>query len=96
MIRIDMEMPKTCYECPFAMHSYETLYVTQGNNSCVLTHKAITGTKRNKSCPLRELVRCMDCKHKRMVLKSGCLGCDIQCCLHPYDWYCPDGEKVTE
>ena len=42
------------------------------------------------------VVRCRDCKHKRMVLKSGCLGCDIQCCLHPFDWYCPDGEKVTE
>ena len=42
------------------------------------------------------VVRCRDCKHKRMVMKSGCLGCDIQCCLHPYDWYCPDGEKVTE
>ena len=42
------------------------------------------------------VVRCRDCKHKRMVMKSGCLGCDIQCCLHPYDWYCPDGEKVTK
>jgi len=42
------------------------------------------------------VVRCRDCKHKRMVLKSGCLGCDIQCGLHPYDWYCPNGEKVTE
>ena len=42
------------------------------------------------------VVRCRDCKHKRMVLKSGCLGCDIQCGLHPYDWYCPNGEKVTK
>lgn len=45
---------------------------------------------------MTELVRCKDCKHKRMVMKSGCLGCDIQCCLHPYDWYCPDGEKVKK
>ena len=57
MIQINMEMPKTCYDCPFAMQSYVTLFgngTKQIRNSyaCVLTHKTITSTKRNRFCPL--------------------------------------------
>jgi len=60
MIQIDMEMPKTCYDCPLAMQNYATLF---GNGTkqirnrcaCVLTHKAITSTKRNRFCPLNTI-----------------------------------------
>ena len=51
-----MEMPRTCYECPLALLRYETLHSTSGqiknDFSCVLTHKTITSTKRNRFCPL--------------------------------------------
>lgn len=52
-----MEMPRTCYECPFAMEHYSTLWRYKNEKfrkdySCVITHKAITSTKRNRFCPL--------------------------------------------
>lgn len=105
MIQIEMEMPKNCYECPFAMHSYATLYGKgtkriQGNYSCVLTHKAITTTKRNRFCPLKELVSCKDCKHRPK--KDGYFNNVCPCATtgDPYldwvpedDWFCPEGER---
>lgn len=52
-----MEMPKNCYDCPFAMQDYTTLFgnnfkQTKNSYACVLTHKTITSTKRNRFCPL--------------------------------------------
>ena len=107
MIRIDMEMPKTCYECPFAMRSYATLYVIQGNYSCILTHETITSMKRNRFCPLRELVRCKDCVHcptkGEQDIRFPDDVCPCQCEDDYYyswipqpNWFCPKGEKVTE
>jgi len=56
-ILINMEMPKSCYDCPLAMQDYTTLFGktfnrTRNSYSCVLTHKKITSTKRNRFCPL--------------------------------------------
>ena len=56
----NITMPKTCYDCPFAMSSFITLYHNKPERvykeySCVLTHTAITSTKRNKACPLKEV-----------------------------------------
>lgn len=47
-----VELPKNCYECPFAMDYYSTLYAGRRSRfkaaySCVITHTAITSTKRN-------------------------------------------------
>jgi hypothetical protein len=52
-----MEMPTSCYDCPLAMQDYTTLFGknfsrTRNSYACVLTHKAITSTKRNRFCPL--------------------------------------------
>jgi len=51
-----MEMPKNCYDCPFAMRRYETLFVKgksiRRDYGCVFTHRTITSTKRNRFCPL--------------------------------------------
>ncbi len=52
-----MEMPTSCYNCPLAMQDYTTLFgnnfnQTRNSYACVLTHKAITSTKRNRFCPL--------------------------------------------
>ena len=59
MIQIDIEMPKTCYDCPLAMMRYFTLFrrgkQISNEFSCVLTHKKITSTKRNISCPLKAI-----------------------------------------
>ena len=52
-----MAMPRSCYDCPLAMQDYTTLFGkninrTRNSYSCVLTHKAITSTRRNRFCPL--------------------------------------------
>lgn len=52
-----MEMPTSCYDCPLAMQDYTTLFGkklsrTTNSYACVLTHKSITSTKRNRFCPL--------------------------------------------
>lgn len=52
-----MEMPTNCYDCPLAMQYYVTLFgktfkQTKNAYACVLTHKKITSTRRNRFCPL--------------------------------------------
>lgn len=54
-----MKMPRTCYECPFAMEYYSTLWMYKHGKfrkdySCVITHRQITSTVRNRFCPLEE------------------------------------------
>lgn len=53
----DMEMPKNCFECPFGLFHFKALSMfkcAEGDFSCVITHKALTSTKRNRFCPLIE------------------------------------------
>ena len=54
-----IDMPPTCYECPFAMRKYRTLVTSnkyvENTFACVLTHKTITSTKRSRFCPLKEM-----------------------------------------
>jgi len=55
-----IDMPKNCYACPFGMEYYSTLWMAKGSKfrkdySCVITHKALTSTKRNRFCPLEEV-----------------------------------------
>ena len=55
-----MEMPTSCYDCPLAMQYYVTLFgktfkQTKNAYACVLTHKKITSTRRNRFCPFVEL-----------------------------------------
>lgn len=52
------KMPQTCYECPFAVAHITTLLTSsfgRGSYCCVLTHKTITSTRRNRFCPLVEI-----------------------------------------
>ena len=57
--KVIIDMPQTCYDCPFAMRQYETFLVSQkrikNSCACVLTHKTITSTRRNRYCPLKEM-----------------------------------------
>lgn len=61
-----VEIPENCYKCPFAMEYYSTLYMSKAGKfrkdyCCVITHKTLTSTKRNRFCPLVEVVHCEDC-----------------------------------
>lgn len=50
----DFELPRNCYECPFAASTYMPPrdYRKRYDWCCVLTKKALTSTKRNRACPL--------------------------------------------
>lgn len=55
MIRIEMEMPKSCYDCPFNFGEYYKEYYEK--RWCKLTYKSMKRDnykKRPKECPLKE------------------------------------------
>ena len=55
----------------------------------------------NKHCwlgkfePVRDLVRCKDCKYKDdACVKTGKDNyCNLMHCFHSDDWFCADGER---
>ena len=60
MIQIDIDMPINCATCPFtrAINTYSF------DSMCVLTKKKANEIRhREEWCPLREVVRCKDCKY---------------------------------
>ena len=50
----DMEMPKYCFECPFAFYSYYR-HGDSRDYSCCITKKPYANTRRSKYCPLIEV-----------------------------------------
>ena len=99
MILIDLPMPKACDVCPF---NYDFCWCTAFRNhdewekySDDWNYHVYDRETRPEYCPLKEIVRCKDCKYAAMDM----------CCDHPIewdngesrnhcnpDWYCPDGE----
>lgn len=53
----DMQIPKNCYDCPFAASSFMPTrnYSKRYEWCCVLTKKSLTSTKRNRACPLADV-----------------------------------------
>ena len=107
MIQIDIEMPKTCYDCPLAMMRYVTLFrrgkQISNEFSCVLTHKKVTSTKRNRFCPLKmvKVVRCIECKYASISEYRGELyiSCENTEGLFgdvPEDGFCYLGEELGD
>ena len=63
-ILIDMDMPTDCRDCPM-----ETYYSSTGETVCIASweilaypYQTIQFNGRPDWCPLREVVRCKDCK----------------------------------
>lgn len=75
---LTIDMPGTCYDCPLAMWQFETLATSNKHEkhifACVLTHKAITSTKRSRFCPLLPM------PEKKTAEKVSYLG------GNPYRW----------
>lgn len=55
---------------------------------------SMRGTTNVYGIPIKELVRCKDCKHSyedldsRVCAYGRCLNCDVS-----DDWFCADGER---
>ena len=101
MILIDLPMPENCYECPIMMHcddceGYNNRCPLDGNIDCgyvvrrgeVVWEDRSGGTLwiRHPDCPLKDVVRCEDCRHYGH-------GCAL---LFPKDGYCYDGERKSD
>ena len=55
-IELDMDMPKTCYECPFGLLNYtknSNFKIERRTFACILTGRTMTATKRSRFCPIR-------------------------------------------
>jgi hypothetical protein len=76
MIQIDIDMPINCATCPFtrAINTYSF------DSMCVLTKKKANEIRhREEWCPLREVVRCKDCKYYTDAEAIPCKDCSGFC-----------------
>ena len=94
MIQIDLPMPEACDVCPF---NYDFCWCNAFGNheewekySDDWNVHVCDRENRPEYCPLKEIVRCKDCKHH---------DDDYPCELHTIDgsahdnWFCADGVK---
>jgi hypothetical protein len=113
MIQIDMPMPEKCDVCPFnydfcwcnAFGNYDEKWEKYRDdwNDHVCDRETRPGY-----CPLKEIVRCKDCKHRPIKPKDFENGfdlefpdgkCPCQCddgwysWYPPDNWYCADAER---
>ena len=103
MILIDLPMPEACDVCPF---NYDFCWCNAFGNHDEKWEKysddwndhVCDRETRPEYCPLKEIVRCKDCKHGKIH------GIDVECVAHeeisydpepwhPLDWFCADGER---
>ena len=74
-------LPNYCYECP--CYNHEHCY-------CQADKERKYSEYRPYWCPLKEIVRCKECKYY-MTIHCTCDGCCIS-----DDWFCADGVKKND
>ena len=97
MLQVDLPMPESCDVCPFnydfccckAINDEEWEKVEDDWNWNVCNRE-----DRPEYCPLKEIVRCKDCKYQYCDLKDGRIVCGKTDNgeIHLLDWFCADGE----
>ena len=88
----DMQMPKSCWDCPI---------IDKENGQCQKTKKYIYGNDIPSDCPLVEIVTCKDCKHYKRIELNSCdevitfceKHSDKNCRYTSPNFYCADGER---
>ena len=98
MILIDLPMPEACDVCPF---NYDFCWCNAFGNhdewekySDDWNDHVCDRKTRPEYCPLKEIVRCKDCKHRDPEDHKCDCGHDIQWQLPRADnWFCADGEE---
>lgn len=93
MILIDLPMPEACDVCPF---NYDFCWCNAFENhdewekySDDWNDHVCDRKTRPEYCPLKEVVRCKDCKHRNTIF---CFK-DEQGFGTDDDWFCADGER---
>ena len=95
MLKIDAEMPKSCWVCeigPADQVPNCPFYKLPGEEQRKEEYK----TGRHPDCPIGEFIRCEECKHS-FVMGFVCVR--YMCEKHPElgnipeDWFCGDGER---
>lgn len=91
MIQIDMEMPENCIDCPLIAEEY----TGAGVYECVWLQKRCLRNQRQKDCPLRETIRCNQCRFYEGVHNvQGCAPCALRGIgAVMWDDYCKRGER---
>ena len=99
MIQIDMQMPESCDVCPF---NYDFCWCTAFGDydnwkkySDDWNENVCARTTRPEYCPLKEIVRCKNCKHGKLY-EPNCIDCEYMELARDADWYCADAERKTE
>ena len=82
----DMEMPKSCKECPMSHPVFGDGWETW----CSLTKKNVATP--NHKCPLAEIVTCKDCKYTRQNDDND-RYCDLSGRYYDSDYFCSNGER---
>ena len=93
MIQIDMQMPTNCLDCP-ACNEYLMCAIPVNGRKWGENDVREFGQGRPEWCPLKEHVRCKDCKHYD-VDNLYCDKHDFQFDSKEFtpDWFCADGER---
>ena len=91
MIQIDKPMPEGCDVCPLMYDYIQCNALPEGcEDDDDFNNYEFDWTKRPDWCPLKEIVRCKDCK------KHDTYDCNITYLTTqktPNDWFCADGER---
>lgn len=92
MIAINIEMPKSCFQCDFYSNEY----------GCKLkfTEECNPSVEKPDDCPLVEIITCKDCKHWKDsdgVYRRG-IGAESKCPINIKEvfdgnFYCANGER---
>ena len=99
MILIDLPMPEACDVCPF---NYDFCWCNAFGNHDEKWEKysddwndhVCDRETRPEYCPLKEIVRCKDCKHgEPWGVLIGCGTTKGFGITHKPDWFCADGER---
>lgn len=92
MILIDRQMPESCDTCPCM---YDFIHCTALRDDAEESLSACDDyTIRQKWCPIKEVVRCKDCKH--IGYTNSHWFCKwLNRCVDE-DWFCADGERKSD
>lgn len=90
LIDMDMPMPDNCEDCG-ALGLYHVTMCKEARFT-IFMHEA----KRPEQCPLREVVRCKDCKHASNSLVPESVYCDEMERAVYIQGFCHHGERREE